>query len=50
MNEAVDGTARLDESLTELRRSVAGAVVAPGDPGYDPARRCFNALVARRPR
>ena len=21
----------------------------PGDPGYDAARRCYNALVARRP-
>jgi FAD/FMN-containing dehydrogenase len=37
------------ESLTELRGSVAGAVIAPTDPGYDAARRCFNALVDRRP-
>jgi FAD/FMN-containing dehydrogenase len=38
-----------DESLTELRRSLAGAVVGPADPGYDTARICFNALVDRRP-
>jgi FAD/FMN-containing dehydrogenase len=35
--------------LTELRRSVTGAVIAPTDAGYDAARRCFNALVDRRP-
>jgi FAD/FMN-containing dehydrogenase len=35
--------------LTELRRSLAGAAIAPGDPGYDLVRRCFNALVDRRP-
>jgi FAD/FMN-containing dehydrogenase len=37
------------ESLSELRGDVAGTVIAPGDPGYDGARRCFNALVDRRP-
>ena len=37
------------ESLDELRRSVAGVVVAPDDAEYDAARRCFNALVDRRP-
>jgi FAD/FMN-containing dehydrogenase len=35
--------------LDELRRSVAGAVLGPDDAGYDAARRCFNALVDRRP-
>jgi FAD/FMN-containing dehydrogenase len=38
-----------DESLDALRRSLAGAVVGPGDAEYDSARRCFNALVDRRP-
>ena len=37
------------ETLNELQRSLAGAVVAPADAGYDAARRCFNALVDRRP-
>jgi len=40
---------KVNESLTELRRSLAGTVVAPGDADYDAARRCFNALVDRRP-
>jgi FAD/FMN-containing dehydrogenase len=35
--------------LDELRASHAGAVLVPTDPGYDAARRCFNALVDRRP-
>jgi FAD/FMN-containing dehydrogenase len=37
------------ENLNELQGSVAGTVVVPGDASYDDARRCFNALVDRRP-
>ena len=37
------------ESLNELRQSMAGGVVGPEDAEYDAARRCFNALVDRRP-
>ena len=37
------------EGLNELRKSVAGEVVGPDDAEYDAARRCFNALVDRRP-
>jgi FAD/FMN-containing dehydrogenase len=37
------------ESLNELGRSLAGVVIGPDDAGYDAARRCFNALVDRRP-
>jgi FAD/FMN-containing dehydrogenase len=37
------------DSLGELRSSVAGTVIGPADSTYDPARRCFNALVDRRP-
>ncbi len=36
-------------SLDDLRQSLAGDVVGPGDAEYDAARRCFNALVDRRP-
>ena len=39
----------MDQGLNELRRSLAGAALAPADPGYDAARRSFNALVDRRP-
>jgi FAD/FMN-containing dehydrogenase len=34
---------------TELRRSLAGPVIGPDDAEYDGARRCFNALIDRRP-
>ena len=37
------------ESVSELRRSLAGAVFGPDDPEYDGARICFNAFVDRRP-
>jgi FAD/FMN-containing dehydrogenase len=45
----VNDEAPSTESLTELRRSVSGAVITPVDSGYDVVRRCFNALVDRRP-
>jgi len=48
MSEAVDSTGA-GEGLTELRRSFAGAVLAPTDAGFDAARHCFNTLVDRRP-
>ena len=40
---------RVDENLNELRQSIAGTVIAPTDAYYDDARRCFNALIDRRP-
>lgn len=39
----------IDDTLNELRRSLAGTVVGPADAEYEAARRCFNALVDRRP-
>jgi FAD/FMN-containing dehydrogenase len=41
--------ARVDEAVNELRLSLAGSALLPGDAEYDAARRCFNALVDRRP-
>ena len=37
------------DSVDELRRSLEGDVVVPGDVQYDAARLCFNAFVDRRP-
>ena len=48
MSEAIDPAVTV-EGLTELRRSLGGVVLAPADEGFDEARRCFNALVDRRP-
>jgi FAD/FMN-containing dehydrogenase len=48
MSEAID-PAGVDGGLTGLRRSLGGVVLAPTDEGFDAARRCFNALVDRRP-
>jgi FAD/FMN-containing dehydrogenase len=46
----VDGAAlTVAGGLGELRRSLAGRVLDPTDPGYDTARICFNAMVDRRP-
>ncbi len=38
-----------EKILNELQRSLAGSVVRPMDPNYDTVRRCFNALIDRRP-
>jgi FAD/FMN-containing dehydrogenase len=38
-----------DESVDELRDSLAGDVLAPGHPEYERARLCFNLLIDRRP-
>jgi FAD/FMN-containing dehydrogenase len=35
--------------LDGLRESLAGSVIDPASPGYDAARRCFNAAMDRRP-
>ena len=44
-----DGTTIIGGDVVELRKSVDGQVVTGNDAGYDAARRCFNALVDRRP-
>ena len=37
------------ELITELRGKVRGAVLAPGESGYDAARTIWNAMIDRRP-
>ena len=38
-----------DAPVRDLRAGVVGEVLLPGAPGYDSARRVFNAMVDRRP-
>jgi hypothetical protein len=37
------------DSVRLLRESLAGRVLAPGDAGYDEARRLHNGLIDKRP-
>ncbi|WP_165988854.1 FAD-binding oxidoreductase [Streptomyces sp. YIM 98790] len=51
-NTATTGTAATTETAgtaAELRQAVHGEVIEPADPGYDRARRVYNALHDRRP-
>jgi FAD/FMN-containing dehydrogenase len=38
-----------DFSVQELSSRFSGEVVSPGDPGYDEARRVWNAMIDKRP-
>ncbi|GAA3054293.1 FAD-binding oxidoreductase [Streptomyces roseofulvus] len=38
-----------DTALAGLREDLAGAVLVPGDPGYDAARAVHNGMIDRRP-
>src|SRR5215212_279984 len=43
-------SASLDEhSIQTLRAAVRGAVLCPGDEGYDAARKVFNGMIDKRP-
>src|ERR1700738_3652663 len=35
--------------IEQLRSSVRGAIVQPGDPAYESARQVYNAMIDRRP-
>lgn len=36
-------------ALDDLRKTLSGPLLRPGDPGFDDARRVFNAMIDRRP-
>jgi hypothetical protein len=39
-----------DSAMEKLRGALRGELVQPGDPGYDAARKVFNAMIDKRPR
>jgi FAD/FMN-containing dehydrogenase len=49
MMHRTEDVIREDGSLVELQSALAGTVIGRGDPEYDAARVCFNALVDRHP-
>jgi FAD/FMN-containing dehydrogenase len=42
-------TPTIDAPAEELRRQMHGQVLTPADPGYDEARKAWNAMVDKRP-
>ena len=40
-----------DEATVEqFKASLRGELIQPGDPGYDEARKVYNAMIDKRPR
>ena len=39
-----------DSTVATLKASLRGGLIGPGDPGYDEARKVYNAMIDRRPR
>ena len=37
------------EAITQLRSQLRGVVIEPSDPGYDEARKVYNAMISRKP-
>ena len=41
--------AQKDAAVEELRKSLRGPLLQPGDAGYDAARTIYNGMIDRRP-
>src|SRR4029077_20884241 len=39
-----------EDSITELKQSLRGRLIQPGDAGYDEARKVYNAMIHKKPR
>ncbi len=39
-----------ESSIAGFKASLRGALIGPGDPGYDEARAVYNGMISRRPR
>ncbi len=46
---AVSSEALREATVDELKTSLRGDLLQPGDPGYDEARKVWNAMIDRRP-
>src|SRR5204862_5289848 len=39
-----------EDSIAELKRSLRGRLIQPGDPDYDEARKVHNGMIHKKPR
>ena len=39
-----------EDSITELKQSLRGRVIQPGDADYDEARKVYNGMIHKKPR
>ena len=39
-----------EDSIAELKRSLRGTLIQPGDADYDDARQVYNAMIHKKPR
>ena len=39
-----------EDSITELKRSLRGKLIQPGDADYDEAREVYNGMIHKKPR